>query len=99
MPYERLVGLNVVDETRYAEYRAAMTPLLHAVGGSFRYDFRPAEVLKSEAPHPITRVFVIRFPDQATHERFFADPQYLAVRRDHFEPSVRGVTTLAAYEC
>ena len=47
MAFERLVGLQVIDEAGYQAYRDAMTPLLHACGGSFGYDFRIAEVLKS----------------------------------------------------
>ena len=33
-----LVGLEVKDPARYAEYRARMTPILHALGGAFRLD-------------------------------------------------------------
>lgn len=95
MAYERLVGLHVTDEAGYARYREQMTPLLHALGGRFRYDFRIAEELKSEASHPINRVFVISFPDRATHDAFFAHPDYLAARRAHFEAAVQGVTMLA----
>lgn len=98
MGYERMVGLNVVDDEAYTAYRAGMTPLLHAVGGRFRYDFRVSEQLQSDATHPINRVFLIGFPDRAAHERFFADPRYLEVRRAHFERAVQGATVLAICE-
>jgi uncharacterized protein (DUF1330 family) len=99
MAYERLVALNVTDESRYAQYRAGMTPLLHAMGGRFRFDCRPGEILGGELSHPVTRVFVISFPDRATHDRFFADEAYRAVREAHFAGSVQGHTLIAAYEC
>lgn len=98
MTVEHLVGLNVIDEPGYARYRQEMTPLLHAVGGDFRYDFRIAEVLKTEASHPINRVFVICFPDRDSSERFFADARYLAVRHQFFEPAIQGWTRLGDLE-
>jgi len=52
MAIEMLVGLNVVDEAGYAAYREAMTPMLEACGGSFGYDFRIAEVLRSQTEAP-----------------------------------------------
>lgn len=92
MAYEPLVGVNVIDEVGYARYRAAMLPLLHAVGGSFRFDCTVERVLKSDAAHPINRVFVLSFPDRATSDSFFSDERYLEVRNRHFESSVQGVT-------
>lgn len=98
MAYERLVGLHVTDEAAYGVYREHMTPLLHAVGGSFRYDFRIAETLQSEADHPINRLFLISFPTRAIHDAFFLDPRYLEARASHFERAVRGATILAVHE-
>ncbi len=98
MAYERLVGLYVTDEAAYAAYREQMTPLLHAVGGSFRYDFRVAEALQSEAEHPINRLFLISFPTRSLHDQFFQDPRYLEARRAHFERAVQGATVLAVLE-
>ena len=48
---EMLVGLNVTDEARYAEYRRRITPLLESGGGSFGYDFRVSEVLPYNPAH------------------------------------------------
>jgi len=96
--HETLVGLYVDDEAGYQRYRAAMTPLLEACGGRFRYDFRVSEVLRSETREPINRVFVIAFPSAEVMQRFFADPKYLAIRKQHFEPAVKAVTLLSAYE-
>ncbi len=99
MAFEMLVGLNVVDQEAYAQYRAGMTPLLEAAGGTFAHDFEVARTLKSGATHEITRVFVIRFPDRDTRDQFFSSPAYLAVREQFFAVSVKGATRLAEYEC
>lgn len=85
---EILVGLQVTDEALYAEYRAHMLPLLTARGGSFGLDVRVAEVLKSPGTQPFNRVFTIHFPSAAAHDAFFADPEYQAVRKRFFDPSV-----------
>ena len=95
--YERLVALEVVDERGYQTYRDAMTPILEKHGGTFGYDFRVSEVLKSEADHRINRVFTIRFPDQETSELFFASDEYREVRKNYFDPAVEGITVIAAY--
>ena len=95
---ERLVALQVDDKDSYRKYREGMTPLLDACGGGFGYDFEIATVLKSEAGHPINRVFTIRFPDRETMDAFFSGEAYLKVRGEFFNPAVSGVTEIAAYE-
>lgn len=98
MVYERLVGLNVTNDALYEQYRASMAPILKRYGGSFRYDFRIAEVLKNESGAPINRVFIIDFPDKVSKESFFGDSEYLEVRNKFFTPAVGASTTLAEYE-
>ena len=98
MPYERLVGLNVTDAAIYQTYREAIAPLLVKYGGAFRYDFVVANVLKSEAGHPINRVFALTFKDAASHDGFFSDPEYKAIRVRLFDQSVGGITIIALYE-
>ena len=95
MSYERCVGLEVSNEALYQQYRDAMTPMLVSYGGSFRYDFKVAEVLRSETPAPINRIFIIAFKDKTSHDAFFQNPDYLRVRQRFFNPSVRHVTQLA----
>ncbi len=85
---EILVGLLVTDEAAYATYRAHMTPLLTARGGSFGVDVRVAEVLQSPGSERFNRLFTIRFPSRDEHDAFFADPEYLEVRKRYFDPSV-----------
>ncbi len=94
---EMLVGLNVTDEARYAEYRRRITPLLESGGGSFGYDFRVSEVLISQTPEPINRVFTIRFRSDETKESFFSDAEYLAIKREFFDGSVSSTTVISSY--
>jgi len=91
---ETLMALNVVDADLYAKYRSAMTPLLEAHGGSFGLDVWVAEVLRSPVKQPFNRMFTILFPSQERREAFFGDPEYLAVRKAFFEPSVAATTNL-----
>ncbi|NOU31803.1 MAG: DUF1330 domain-containing protein [Polyangiaceae bacterium] len=93
-----LWGLHVTDPAEYDRYRAAMMPILARFGGSFGYDFVIAAVKKTEAPHPITRVFTMCFPDEGSSVAFFADAGYREARARHFEGAVRGVTRIGAFE-
>lgn len=95
---ETLVGLHVTDDEGYSKYRAAMTPLLTAAGGSFHYDFKIQETLIGPTDPPINRLFVISFPDEATMGRFFADPKYVAAKEEFFESSVDSVNIMATFE-
>ena len=98
MAFEMTVGLAVADHAKYAEYRAAIAPLMEGLGGRFRYDFEVARTLKSEASHEINRVFVIQFPDRASKEKFFADARYVEIRARLFDKSVNGTAIIAEYE-
>ncbi len=97
MSYEMLMGMQIADEDGYAAYRRAMRPVLERMGGTFRHDFH-AETIETEAETPINRVFVIAFPDRATAEAFFTDPDYLTAKETHFERSVAATAMLADYE-
>ncbi|HLJ91254.1 MAG TPA: DUF1330 domain-containing protein [Candidatus Angelobacter sp.] len=98
MSFEMTVGLLVVDHEKYAQYRAEIAPLLQAAGAGFRYDFEVARTLKSEVGHDLNRVFVIRFPDRAARDRFFADPQYREINARLFATSVKETAMLAEYD-
>ena len=93
-----LLGLEVSDEPLYQRYREKMTPILQRYGGSFGYDFVVSRVLKSEAETPMNRVFTIAFPDRKSADRFFEDPEYRSVRATFFEPAVRSLTKIAAFD-
>ena len=98
MAYEYLIGLNVTDESLYGAYRAAMTPILTAHGGSFGCDFSASAMLKGPPGALINRVFTIRFPSEEAAGLFFADASYRAAKEKFFTPSVSEVHVLAEYE-
>ena len=98
MAYDMTAALLVANEDQYAQYRAEIAPLLEKAGGAFRYDFRIAATLKSEVDHEINRLFILRFPDRAAKERFFADPQYRAIRARLFEPAAPRMTVVGEGE-
>ena len=94
----QLIALEVKDAALYSRYREGMTPILHAHGGAFGYDFIVSQVLKAEVPAAVNRVFTLLFPDAATAERFFANAEYRAVRAQYFEPAVGQITRIAAFD-
>jgi uncharacterized protein (DUF1330 family) len=98
MSYEILVGLNVLDDLKYDDYRAAMKPILSGYEGQFSYDFRVSDVLKSEGSTDINRVFTINFSSKGKMEGFFSDPQYLVVKDKYFVDSVGSTTIISSYE-
>ena len=98
MSYEMIVGLQVSNEAQYADYRAAMKPLLDKVNGGFRYDFKVSEVLKNDEGRPINRVFAIYFESKSKKDQFFSDPTYLKVKETFFESSVEATTLISEYE-
>ncbi len=98
MPFERIMGLNVTDDEEYQRYREGMLPLLHATGGSFGFDFKVSEVLKSKTDDKINRVFTIEFPSQKIMDDFFSNPEYLAIKERHFTPSVTSKTIISTHE-
>lgn len=87
-------ALQVTDEASYVAYRAAMTPLLHAMGGDFGFDVKVAEVLKNPNGKSFNRVFSIGFSSVGARNAFFQDPRYLEVRARYFEHAVGDRTHL-----
>ncbi len=98
MAVERLMGLFVTDDDLYQKYREGMYPILQAYGGDFGYDFKVSEVLKSEVEEPINRVFTIYFNNEESMSKFFADEDYLKVRRKYYSVSVSANTLISKYE-
>lgn len=95
--FEILVGLHVIDDPSYDQYRAGMTPILEALGGYFRFDFRVSEMLKGDADDPFNRVFIISFPNKETQDRFFADSDYKEIRDQYYAPAVRSGGVIASF--
>jgi uncharacterized protein (DUF1330 family) len=98
MSYEMLVGLNVLDDKMYQEYRDAMKPILTIYEGGFGYDFKVSEVLLSQANSEINRVFTINFPDNEKMEGFFSNPNDIKVKETYFEGSVGSTVIISSYE-
>lgn len=98
MVHELMVGLTVIDDAVYQQYRDAMAPLLAAHGGGFRFDFTIAKVLKSASEHPINRVFAIYFASRERKDAFFANADYQAIKARFFERAVAGTTIFGGYE-
>lgn len=98
MTYERIMGIEVVDEPMYQDYRDAMTPLLNSVGGDFGFDFKVSEVLKSKTKDNINRVFTIEFPSNEIMHQFFNSADYLAIKNRYFDQSVNSITVISLHE-
>ena len=98
MSFERIMGLEVIDDEIYQQYRENMIPILKTFGGSFGFDFIVSNVLKSKTEEPINRVFTIDFPSQEMMDKFFSDASYLEVKDKYFKYSVKSVTTISMHE-
>lgn len=98
MSYEILVGLNVLDDLIYDDYRAAMKPILSDYEGRFGYDFKVSDVLISEGNTDINRVFTINFASKNRMEGFFSDSKYLIVKETYFLKSVGSAIMISSYE-
>jgi uncharacterized protein (DUF1330 family) len=98
MSFERIMGLEVINDEEYQKYRENMIPILHSFGGSFGFDFKVNEDLKSKTSEPINRVFTIDFPSKEIMDDFFTDAEYLAVKAKYFQNSVKSVTTISMHE-
>jgi uncharacterized protein (DUF1330 family) len=98
MSFERIMGLEVINDEEYQKYRENMIPILHSFGGSFGFDFKISEVLKSKTEEVINRVFTLDFPSKEVMEEFFSNADYLAVKERFFIHSVKSVTTISMHE-
>jgi uncharacterized protein (DUF1330 family) len=97
MSYECVVGLKVMDDEIYSDYRRAMTPLLESFGGGFRYDFTIKDVLRSETENQINRVFLIYFESEDSMSSFFGDQEYIKIKNKFFDKSVEATTIISQY--
>ncbi len=95
---EMLVGLDVTNDFNYTDYREGIAPILESVGGGYGYDFKIAEVLKSESKDNINRVFTIYFPNEKAMDSFFTNKDYLEFKDKFFTNSVASTTIIATYK-
>ena len=98
MPYERVMGLHVINDEEYQKYRDGMEPILISMGGSFGYDFTIAEVLRSKSENEINRVFTIEFPSEQVMDEFFSRPDYVAIQDRHLDKALKSKTVIAMFE-
>ncbi|MCV2403254.1 DUF1330 domain-containing protein [Marinomonas sp. C2222] len=98
MAYQRIMGLEVIDQGIYQKYREAMMPILATFGGEFTFDFTVSEVLLSQSTDNINRLFTITFPSKQHMEGFFSNPDYLAVKAKYFDLSVKSATVISLHE-
>ena len=98
MSFERIIGLNVIDDQGYQRYREAMRPILKTYGGAFGYDFRVSEVLLSKTEDDINRVFTIEFPSKQIMDEFFADLDYVVVQNRYLKNSINSKTVISMHE-
>ncbi|MFP6846500.1 MAG: DUF1330 domain-containing protein [Thalassolituus sp.] len=98
MTYERIMGLNVIDDAEYQKYRAGMEPILNSMGGAFGFDFRVSEVLRSKSTDPINRVFTIDFPSEEVMNQFFSHPDYLILKEQYLDHAVNSRTIISMHK-
>ena len=98
MSYEMIVGLDIINDDLYTEYRKEMTPILMSFGGGFRYDFKVSDTLKNEEGRPINRVFAIFFENKDKMNEFFSLEEYKKIKSKFFENSVAATTIISEYE-
>lgn len=98
MSFERIMGLHITDDVEYEKYRECMSPILRSFGGSFGFDFKISEVLKSKTEDTINRVFTIDFPSKEVMDAFFSDPNYIEVKNRYFKNSVNSATVISMHE-
>ncbi len=98
MSFERIIGLDVIDDQEYQKYREAILPLLKTYGGAFGYDFRVSEVLLSKTKDDINRVFTIEFPSKFKMEAYFRDPEYIVIQNQHLNNSINSKTVISLHE-
>ena len=96
-PFTYLVGLRVVDDRAYDQYRAGMRPLLEAMGGGFGLDIDVAAIREAGTAVVFNRLFTINFPDAAVADEFFDDRAYLAIRATYFDRAVTHQAILGTY--
>ena len=98
MTFERVMGLHVVDDAEYKKYREKMEPILKSIGGSFGYDFKIAETLRSKTNDTINRVFTIEFPSEKEMSDFFSRSDYAEIRDEHLNNAVKSKTIISMHE-
>lgn len=97
MALENLVAINIVDQSKYEEYRTKLAAVLGDYGAVMRCEVEVSSVLTSPDGSPFNRMFLMRFPSLQSAKEFAADNRYLSLRNELFVPSVSNTVLLGQY--
>ncbi len=75
-----------------------MEPILKSIGGSFGFDFKVSEVLRSKTKNKINRVFTIEFPSKNEMEKFFSRSDYLEIQNKYLVNAIQSKTVISMHE-
>lgn len=96
--YEMLVGLEITNDEIYEEYRDHMKPILIKYKGGFRVDFKLDRILLNDSENQkLNRLFIIYFESKTYMEDFFANSDYLKVKKKFFDDSVGEIEIISEY--
>lgn len=98
VPYQVLVGLNVLDDKRFDEFHSAIEPLLSRYQGQLGYEFTVPASLLARHSHKVNRVYTISFASKERMESYFADSEYLKTRGRHILKSFATEQFIFGYE-
>jgi uncharacterized protein (DUF1330 family) len=74
MPAYLIVDLEITDPAAFADYRAAVSAVIHKHGGEYLVRGGATRVL--EGDWEPQRLVVVRFPNQLALNAFWDDPEY-----------------------
>ncbi|MEM9360709.1 MAG: DUF1330 domain-containing protein [Pseudomonadota bacterium] len=78
-PIYALVQLTITNvEAFQVEYGARVLPHLQSFGGEVITAGQPVRVVEGEYGH--SNVVLLRFPDQASFDRWYSDPDYIELK-------------------
>lgn len=97
MSHDLLIAVDVADAASYEAYRTAIAPIMAREGATFRHDVEVAETVTPGGDVPMSRLFVISFPDRAARDAMFGDPAYVQIRDAHFPTALKSINILAVY--
>lgn len=98
VPYQVLIGLNVLDDTSFEEFHSAIKPMLCRYDGEFGYDFDVPSALLTSQYRKINHIYTLSFASKKKMKGFFADKDYLMIRGRHILKSFRPEQIIFGYE-
>ncbi len=98
MPYQILLGLNVLDSEKFEDYCSAMERLVARHDGELCYDFKVPDFCLADRHKTINRVFTLSFCSKEKMEAFFSDREYLKTRGRHVLKSIGSDQVIFGFE-